>query len=123
MYDMSAMKNTFLVTMMGLSGLLSCQPEKDPVPGMRAELTETWWCDSQRLLPDQYFGVDGAYKQRQNGDIQSGQWRISEDKKSILITDFGPKGEGAWSYGLKDLQSDRIVFTFYGGANSFAKCQ
>ena len=75
------------------------------------------------MLPDQFFGAEGHFKQRQKGEIQSGNWRISEDSKSIMITDFGPKGEGTWSYGLKDVRADQVVFTFYGADNSFGKCQ
>jgi len=117
------MKITGWGVVLGLGGLLSCQSEKDPAPAIKAQLTETWWCNSQHLLPDQYFGAEGTFKQRQNGAIESGQWSISEDNKSILISDFGPKAEGRWSYGLKDLQADKVVFTFYGADNAFGKCQ
>ncbi|MPR32220.1 hypothetical protein [Salmonirosea aquatica] len=108
---------------LGLMVGFSCQNEKDVQPKIVASLTETWWCDNQSILPDQYFGAEGNYRQRQNGQTQSGQWKIADDNKAILISNFGVNGEGTWSYGLKDLQTDKLVFTFYGADNSFGKCQ
>lgn len=120
---MNAMKSLSWGVVVGLGAMVSCQSQKDPAPAIKASLTETWWCNSQNLLPDQYFGAEGLFKQRLKGEIQSGQWSISEDNKSILISNFGASGEGTWSYGLKDLQDNQLVFTFYGAENSFSKCQ
>lgn len=117
------MKITVGIVLLGMGGLLSCQAGKDPAPVIKANLTETWWCDAQQILPDQYFGEAGEYRQRQRGVIQSGQWSISDDNKSILISNFGAKGEGTWAYGLKNYQNDKLVITFYGADNAFGRCQ
>jgi hypothetical protein len=108
---------------LGLAFGFSCQTEKDVQPKIVASLTETWWCDKQSIMPDQYFGAEGNYRQRQNGQTQSGQWKMSGDNKAILISDFGAGGEGTWSYGLKNIQHDNLVISFYGADNSFGKCQ
>ena len=120
---MKTIKTLSWGVVLGVGAMVSCQLQKDPAPAIKASLTETWWCNSQQVLPDQYFGADGDFKQRQKGEIQNGRWRMSDDSKSILISDFGPKAEGTWSYGLKDVRADQIVFTFYGADNSFGKCQ
>lgn len=117
------MKNLSWGVVVALGAMVSCQSQKDPAPVIKASLTETWWCDNRAALPDQYFGADGDFKQRQKGEVQSGRWKLSPDHKSILISGFGSKGEGAWTYGLKDLQDDKLIFTFYGADNSFGKCR
>lgn len=103
---------------------LSCQSEKDIKPNIMARLTEKWWCDSKQLLPDQYFEAGGVFRQRSGGKIDQGKWILSEDNKTITVSEVQlGANQGGWSYNLQSVGDDQLKITFYGGENTFGLCQ
>lgn len=111
---------SFMVLLAGLS----CQSERDIKPNTMARLSEKWWCDSKQLLPDQYFEASGVFRQRSGGKTELGKWTLSEDNKTILVTDVQiGTTKGNWSYVLQEVTDDQLKVIFYGGLNTFGLCQ
>ena len=119
------MKKVPLTTWMLLLGLaftFSCK-KKDPEPDTRTRLADKWWCHDAKLLNDLNFNADGAVQERFDGRIETGRWTLSEDKKTIEITQVGGNNQGTRTFGLQSVSEDKLVLTFFQLENTYSKCQ
>ncbi|GHB65226.1 hypothetical protein [Persicitalea jodogahamensis] len=100
---------------------LSCKSDNDAEPDPTTQLTGKWWCDDARILADQYFNPDGTFQQRFNGTTETGKWRFSPDKKTILVSDVAGNVVGSWSYSLIEVSASKLVLSYFSNA-SFSPC-
>lgn len=97
----------------GLIILFSCKSDDTDVgPDISAQLTGKWWCGNNNNLSDQYFGADGAFQQRFNGKVDTGKWKLSQNKKTIAISEVTGYLVGNWTYNLKEVSESKLVLNY-----------